>query len=188
MNMYGTMLPVSGEAVLRKGLEGFLYKHREKKVVVVSRLPKKKTLEDLEKVGLLNDARVIGSENMKKFFTSAMIPGKYLGTMDDMAKYVGECVSSDGNRKPEMYTMVPDFRGLAYNSGIALKDSVLISDNWFDIDDGMSERVGRVFEVPRFESAESDSFSFDKVEFYSAKAIGSGVLREMGFIYGVKLK
>jgi hypothetical protein len=187
MNLYGTMIPMSGKIAPRDGLIDFLDRHKKKKIIAFSRFSSEISFENLDEAGLFGRFELCSAESMKKFFTSSMIPNKYKATIEDEAKYIGEVVSS-GDRRPDVYAMAPPLREIARHTKIPLKYSVMISDNWIDIDDAMCERTQCVFEVPTFENFGTDKFSFDKVKFYSVETFLSGVGREIDVVYGVKLK
>jgi len=166
MNMYGTMVPVSGELVLRNGLEEFLDKHKKKGLVVLSRLSREKTESDLNEVGI-GDVRVYGAEDMHNIITGATVSDKYKVNNEVMARHIAECISPDSDTKPDFYIQAPPLRQIAREAKVELGESALVSDYFVDVDDAASERVGRVFGVPTFENPKNDDFSFKNVNFYS---------------------
>ncbi|MBI4095481.1 MAG: hypothetical protein HY438_01320 [DPANN group archaeon] len=54
VNLHGTVLPVSGELVVRRGFSGFVERHGAKRIVLTSHLPEEKACEDVKVAGLVD--------------------------------------------------------------------------------------------------------------------------------------
>jgi len=154
----GTIIPLSGEPILREGVIEFLEKQRKKEISILSRMTEKEAKESLEKLG-------IHYENLYS--------REIMATSVDAVKEIKEGginrMQDVTDRKipPKYFSLVP-MPGSFLDKRDSLENSVIISSHQGDIDlvkfrnlsEYLNLRCG--IKVPHYQNGEED-FSFSKL-------------------------
>jgi hypothetical protein len=167
LNLYGTIVPVEGKLVLRKGFESFLERYKDRKIVISARKLTEYAQSDLRSLGLLDRVKLYGLEDMLNIVTRDFIPPEY-DTVQKEAEYAGKVVT--GEIRPKYYMSEPWLRNIVRENKSSKENSVIISDHLFDVDAAEFENF-KIIHTPSFID-ENDTFSFDKISINSLKYRG----------------
>jgi phosphoglycolate phosphatase-like HAD superfamily hydrolase len=140
INLYGTILPVEGEIVLRDGFLEFLKRYKSMRFAILTYKPKDVAIPDLIRVGLLDKVEQIYTlENMRRV---------RMGNRDRSGY-------KDGYPQPDLRGWArADFR-MNEDRAVVISDNPLdiIATDWYGV---------KLLEIPVFKN-KYDTFSFDDV-------------------------
>ncbi|MBT4376804.1 hypothetical protein HOD29_05505 [archaeon] len=160
LNLEGTLIPISGESILRSGVEEFLEKFKNKDIDIISRMPTDYA-QDILKELEIPYKKICGRERMA-------VVVDYRKELEEkgengMRKVIGRKIP------PKYFNLSPIMGFFTNRERHTLNNSVIISNHPEDIYLARARHmekyqdVGYGIQVPTFYDSE-DNFSFDKMK------------------------
>jgi len=167
LNLEGTIIPITGEPLLREGFENFMEKYNDKKISIFSRMPKELAQEKLMKTGFDGEYNLYGSKSyIRTVYADQAIEGMgEIEAFNHTEKVLGN-LAKGKEVETKGYALVPYLLPAIQDSKIPKNKTVLISNHPEDIGEVSWISLKYGFQIPTFVKDENN-FSFDEIDLNS---------------------
>ena len=163
LNLEGTIIPVTGEPILRDGFENFIGKYNDKKISIFSRMPKELAREKLMETGFDGEYNLYGSKSyIRTVYAGQAIEGMgEIEAFNHTEKVLGN-LAKGKEVETKGYALVPYLLSAISDAKTSKDKTVLISNHPDDIGEVSWKSLKYGFQIPHFIKDENN-FSFDQI-------------------------